>query len=157
MKHFNMNETNVKSSGSEIHGAVHELGRDEAGRLYSVHMRELMKPLEVDTSAVEALAGARTTWRSFGTCACSGWRTPGRSWGSDHSRTISTAGNPRHRRYHAGAAAGRTRPDDRGHGHPADRGRPQRPRPAGVGDDRLPGDLDDHDADRRQTRRPVRS
>jgi len=65
MKHFNMNETNVKSSGSAIHGAVHELGRDEAGRLYSVHMRELMKPLEVDTSAVEALAALRIAGKTL--------------------------------------------------------------------------------------------
>ncbi|TMC92009.1 MAG: MarR family transcriptional regulator [Chloroflexi bacterium] len=65
MKHFNMNETNVKASWSEIHGAVHELGRDEAGRLYSVRMRELMKPLEVDTSAVEALAALRIAGKTL--------------------------------------------------------------------------------------------
>src|SRR5256885_10520074 len=65
MKHFNMNGPNVKSSGSEIHGAVHELGRDEAGRLYSVRMRELLKPRGVDTSAVEALAALRIAGKTL--------------------------------------------------------------------------------------------
>jgi DNA-binding MarR family transcriptional regulator len=37
----------------------HELGRDESGRLYSVRMRELLAPLKVDISAIEAL-GALT-------------------------------------------------------------------------------------------------
>src|SRR6266853_654254 len=54
MNRFTMNEPNVKP-GDEIHAAVHEMGRDEAGRLYSVRMRELMKPLGVDITAVEAL------------------------------------------------------------------------------------------------------
>ena len=65
MKLFNMNDSNVKSTESDIHGAVHEMGRDEAGRLYSVRMRQLMKPLGVDTSAVEALAALRIAGKTL--------------------------------------------------------------------------------------------
>jgi len=65
MKPFNMNDSNVKSTESDIHGAVHEMGRDEAGRLYSVRMRQLMKPLGVDTSAVEALAALRIAGKTL--------------------------------------------------------------------------------------------
>ena len=36
-----------------------DLSRDEQGRLYSGHLRELMGPLGVDTSAMEALAALR--------------------------------------------------------------------------------------------------
>jgi DNA-binding MarR family transcriptional regulator len=43
----------------------HELGRDEDGRLYSVGMRELFQPLEVDMSAVEALAALRLAGRAL--------------------------------------------------------------------------------------------
>src|SRR5216683_180777 len=64
MKSFNMNEPNVKP-GDEIHAAVHETGRDEAGRLYSVRMRELLKPLEVDITAVEALAALRIAGKTL--------------------------------------------------------------------------------------------
>ena len=64
MKSFNMNEPNVKPGG-EIHAAVHEMGRDEAGRLYSVRMRELLKPLEVDITAVEALAALRIAGKTL--------------------------------------------------------------------------------------------
>jgi DNA-binding MarR family transcriptional regulator len=66
MKPFNMYEANVKpAESSEIHSAVHELGRDEAGRLYSVRMRELMKPLGVDIAAVEALAALRIAGKTM--------------------------------------------------------------------------------------------
>jgi DNA-binding MarR family transcriptional regulator len=66
MKSFNMYETNVKPlEPSEIHATVHELGRDEAGRLYSVRMRELMKPIEMDMSAVEALAALRIAGKTL--------------------------------------------------------------------------------------------
>ena len=66
MKSFNMYETNVKpTEQSEIHSTAHELGRDEAGRLYSVRMRELMKPIEMDMSAVEALAALRIAGKTL--------------------------------------------------------------------------------------------
>lgn len=42
---------------------VSELGRDEAGRLYSVRMRELMEPFNVDMTGVEALAALRMAGR----------------------------------------------------------------------------------------------
>src|SRR5947199_9150187 len=64
MNQFNMKETNMKLGESELHG-THEMGRDEAGRLYSVRMRELMKPLGVDTTAVEALAALRIAGKSL--------------------------------------------------------------------------------------------
>ena len=60
-----MNEINVNSAANEIHAATHEMGRDEAGRLYSVRMREIMKPLGVDTSAVEALAALRIAGKTL--------------------------------------------------------------------------------------------
>ena len=64
MKQFNMKEINMSPAGSDLHG-THEMGRDEAGRLYSVRMRELMKPLGVDTTAVEALAALRIAGKSL--------------------------------------------------------------------------------------------
>jgi len=64
MNQFNMKETNMKPSESELHG-THAMGRDEAGRLYSVGMRDLMKPLGVDTTAVEALAALRIAGKSL--------------------------------------------------------------------------------------------
>src|SRR5260221_11407772 len=63
MKHFTMHETNMKHA--EIHAAVHEMGRDEEGRLYSARMRELLKPLGADTSAVEALAALRIAGKTL--------------------------------------------------------------------------------------------
>jgi DNA-binding MarR family transcriptional regulator len=41
------------------------LATDEQGRLFSVQMRELMTPLNVDMSAVEALAALRLAGRSL--------------------------------------------------------------------------------------------
>src|SRR6266516_2146884 len=64
MKQFNMKESNMKPSEPDVHG-THAMGRDEAGRLYSVGMRELMKPLGVDTTAVEALAALRIAGKSL--------------------------------------------------------------------------------------------
>jgi DNA-binding MarR family transcriptional regulator len=55
MKSFNMNP----------HESGHELARDDKGRLYSPRMRELMGPLKVDTSAVEALAALRIASKSL--------------------------------------------------------------------------------------------
>jgi DNA-binding MarR family transcriptional regulator len=43
----------------------HEFARDEAGRLYSVHMRQLMGPLNIDLTAVEALSAVRLAGRSI--------------------------------------------------------------------------------------------
>jgi DNA-binding MarR family transcriptional regulator len=43
----------------------HELARDENGRLYSVGMRELFQPLEVDMSVVEAMAALRIAGRAL--------------------------------------------------------------------------------------------
>lgn len=69
MKHFTMNRDtmNLPTSGApgELH-AVHELGRDEAGRLYSVRMRELFAPLHVDMSAVEALTALKIAGHTLG-------------------------------------------------------------------------------------------
>jgi DNA-binding MarR family transcriptional regulator len=67
MKRFTMNDNTVNSPETpilprELH-ASHELGRDEAGRLYSVRMRELFGPLKLDMSAVEALAALRLAGR----------------------------------------------------------------------------------------------
>ena len=45
--------------------AVHELARDESGRLYSVRMRELFQKLEVDMSVVEAMAALRIAGRAL--------------------------------------------------------------------------------------------
>jgi DNA-binding MarR family transcriptional regulator len=53
-----MNESTVNFPKA-ARGDVAELGRDEAGRLYSVRMRELMGPLQIDTAGVEALAAVR--------------------------------------------------------------------------------------------------
>src|SRR2546428_2272848 len=64
MNQFNMKKASMKPSDSELHG-TDAMGRDEAGRLYSVGMRELMKPLGVDTSAVEALAALRIAGKSL--------------------------------------------------------------------------------------------
>jgi len=58
MKQFTMNESTVKFP-KEVQSHITELGRDEAGRLYSVRMRELMGPLQIDTTGVEALAALR--------------------------------------------------------------------------------------------------
>jgi DNA-binding MarR family transcriptional regulator len=42
-----------------------DLGTDEQGRLYSVRMRDLMGPLNLDMSAVEALGALRLAGRSL--------------------------------------------------------------------------------------------
>ncbi len=67
MKRFTMNQDTMNQSTMPILprelGASHELARDDAGRLYSVRMRELFGPLHVDMSAVEALAALRIAGR----------------------------------------------------------------------------------------------
>jgi DNA-binding MarR family transcriptional regulator len=65
MKSFNMNEPNVNETTLKHLESAHELARDERGRLYSPRMRELMGPLKVDTSAVEALAALRIAGKSL--------------------------------------------------------------------------------------------
>lgn len=45
--------------------AVHELARDESGRLYSVRMRQLFDPMKVDMSVVEAMAALRIAGRAL--------------------------------------------------------------------------------------------
>jgi DNA-binding MarR family transcriptional regulator len=54
MKSFNMNKATLKPAQSPG-----ELARDESGRLYSVRMRELFEPLEVDMSVVEAMGALK--------------------------------------------------------------------------------------------------
>jgi DNA-binding MarR family transcriptional regulator len=45
--------------------AVHELARDDAGRLYSVRMRQLFDPLKVDMSVIEAMSALRIAGRAL--------------------------------------------------------------------------------------------
>jgi DNA-binding MarR family transcriptional regulator len=69
MKSFTMNQDTMNPPTSQamrkLH-AVHELGRDEAGRLYSIRMREMFAPLGLDMSAVEALAALKIAGHSLG-------------------------------------------------------------------------------------------
>ena len=58
MKSFTMNQNTMNQST-----LPHELATDESGRLYSVHMRELLEPLKVDITAVEALAALKIAGR----------------------------------------------------------------------------------------------
>jgi DNA-binding MarR family transcriptional regulator len=60
MKSFNMKEITMKPRESgKPEAPVHELARDESGRLYSVHMRQLFDPLTTDLSVIEAMAALR--------------------------------------------------------------------------------------------------
>src|SRR4030081_1409640 len=59
-----MYKSTMKSVEGDIH-AVHELARDEAGRLYSVRMRQLFDPLKVDMRVVEAMAALRIAGRAL--------------------------------------------------------------------------------------------
>jgi DNA-binding MarR family transcriptional regulator len=54
MKPFTMNHDEIRDQK-----ALHELARDEQGRLYSPRFRALMGPLGVDTTAVEAMGALR--------------------------------------------------------------------------------------------------
>jgi DNA-binding MarR family transcriptional regulator len=54
MQSYTMNKATLKPAQSSS-----ELARDESGRLYSVRMRELFAPLEVDMSVVEAMAALK--------------------------------------------------------------------------------------------------
>lgn len=66
MKRFTMKDPTLNQIATprDMH-ALHELARDEKGRLYSVRMRQLFDPLHVDMSAVEALAALRIAGRSL--------------------------------------------------------------------------------------------
>lgn len=66
MQRFTMNESTLNHATipPDLH-ALHELARDDQGRLYSVRMRQLFDPLHVDMSAVEALAALRIAGRSL--------------------------------------------------------------------------------------------
>lgn len=59
-----MHKDTLKPSVGDVQ-AVHELARDENGRLYSVRMRELFDPLPVDMSVVEAMAALRIAGRAL--------------------------------------------------------------------------------------------
>ena len=69
MKSYTMNEPTVNHPQMPImdrsETSVTELARDEAGRLYSVRMRELFGPLKVEMSAVEAIAALRIAGRTL--------------------------------------------------------------------------------------------
>jgi DNA-binding MarR family transcriptional regulator len=57
MNSYNMNETTLKFTEASRIGP--ELCRDETGRLYSARMRELFGSLDVDMSAIEAMAALK--------------------------------------------------------------------------------------------------
>ena len=62
MNSFTMNQ-NTMNQSTVPQMAGHEVAYDEAGRLYSVRMRELFASLHVDMSAVEALAALKLAGR----------------------------------------------------------------------------------------------
>src|SRR6202171_1942031 len=59
-----MYKDTLKPTDGDIQ-AVHELARDESGRLYSVRMRQLFDPLKVDMSVIEAMAALRLPGRAL--------------------------------------------------------------------------------------------
>lgn len=61
MKRFTMNDPEFK----QLKLGASELARDADGKLYDKTMRALMGPLEVDTSAIEALSALRMAGRSL--------------------------------------------------------------------------------------------
>jgi DNA-binding MarR family transcriptional regulator len=63
MKQFTMKSEELKLDKLNEEKFSHELARDEQGRLYSVRMRQLMGPLQVDMAAVEALGAMRMAGR----------------------------------------------------------------------------------------------
>jgi len=64
LKQFTMYKDTMKPSEIDVH-ATHELARDEAGRLYSVRMRQLFAPIKVDMSVVEAMAALKMAGRAL--------------------------------------------------------------------------------------------
>jgi DNA-binding MarR family transcriptional regulator len=65
MKPFNMKEITMKSHETGKPESMPVLARDEAGRLYSVRMRELLDPAKVDMSIVEAMGAVRMAGRTM--------------------------------------------------------------------------------------------
>jgi DNA-binding MarR family transcriptional regulator len=70
MKHFTMNSTNLNDPTIAHHeldskADALELERDESGRLYSRRFRELLEPLNVDVSVVEAMSALRFAGRAL--------------------------------------------------------------------------------------------
>ena len=64
MYSFTMYKDTLKPTGGDVQ-AIHEMARDENGRLFSVRMRELFDPLHVDMSVVEAMAALRIAGRAL--------------------------------------------------------------------------------------------
>ncbi|MDQ2943112.1 MAG: MarR family transcriptional regulator [Candidatus Dormibacteraeota bacterium] len=67
MKSFTMNNRTMKPAETAKLDitAMHELARDDSGRLYSVRMRQLFDPLQVNMSVVEAMAALRIAGRAL--------------------------------------------------------------------------------------------
>lgn len=65
MNRFNMNDNELQFSKLTDPRVGFELERDENGRLYNAGMRRLMGNLNVDMSAVEALAALRLAGRTL--------------------------------------------------------------------------------------------
>jgi len=67
MNSFTMKDFDVKDPEIKLHESKfgREVAKDEQGRLYSVELRELMAPLKVDLTAVEALSALRFAARSI--------------------------------------------------------------------------------------------
>jgi DNA-binding MarR family transcriptional regulator len=64
MNHDTLNPPTVPTMPREL--GAQELARDQTGRLYSVRMREIFGPLNVDMSAVEALAALKIAGHTMG-------------------------------------------------------------------------------------------
>jgi DNA-binding MarR family transcriptional regulator len=64
MKFFTMNTNDMKFP-DPVGKIGHELARDDKGRLYSLRMRQLMGSLNIDLTAVEALAALKLAGRSL--------------------------------------------------------------------------------------------
>src|ERR1700676_2332182 len=67
MNAFTMKTDEMKDPEIKLHETKwgREVAKDDQGRLYSVGLRELMSPLQVDLSAVEALSALRFAARSL--------------------------------------------------------------------------------------------
>ncbi|TAN33959.1 MarR family transcriptional regulator [bacterium] len=67
MNSYTMNDSTMKHPEHLDHATapVYELARDDAGRLYSVAMRQLFQPLQVDVSVIEAMSALRIAARAL--------------------------------------------------------------------------------------------
>jgi DNA-binding MarR family transcriptional regulator len=70
MQHFTMNSTNLNDPTTAHHDLdskadALEIERDASGRLYSRRFRELLGPLQVDTSVIEAMSALRFAGRAL--------------------------------------------------------------------------------------------